>query len=73
MEREIKLYEEQSQLARQALDLMITSYAANGSSFEEILRVQQQLLDYRIKLINAVAGQNTLVATIEMISAFDLD
>lgn len=73
MEREIKLYEEQAQLARQALDLMVNSYAANGTSFEEILRVQQQLLGYRMKLINAVASQNILVANIEMISAFDLE
>jgi outer membrane protein TolC len=73
MEREIQLYEEQAQLARQALDLMMTSYAANGTSFEEILRVQQQLLGYRMKLINAVASQKTLVATIEMLSAFDLE
>ncbi|CAN5504294.1 TolC family protein [soil metagenome] len=73
IEREMKLYEEQTQLARQALDLMVTSYAANGTTFEEILRVQQQLLSYRIKLINAVASQNTLVATIEMISAFNLE
>jgi hypothetical protein len=52
---------------------MIVSYAANGSSFEDILRVQQQLLNYKIKLIKAVVNQNTIVAMLERISTSDLD
>lgn len=73
IERKIVLYQEQAQLAARALDIMLASYAANGSSFEDILRVQQQLLNYKSKLINAVVNQNTIVAMLERISSADLD
>lgn len=73
IERKMNLYKEQSELAAQALDIMLTSYAANGSSFEDILRMRQQLLEYRSKLINAVVDQNITIAMLERISTSDLD
>ncbi len=73
IERKIILFQEQSQLAAQALEIMIASYAANGSSFEDILRVQQQLLNYKLNLVNAVVSQNTTIAMLERITVSDLD
>jgi outer membrane protein TolC len=52
IERNAELYAAQTKLLRQTLDLMLTDYATGAGSFEELLGVQQQLLDYRLKEIS---------------------
>ena len=68
-ERKIRLYAGQRELTQQTLDWLITSYTANGDDFEEILRTQQQLLDYQMKEINAINLQYQSLAMLEMLSA----
>ncbi len=70
--RRTQLYQEQTELARQALHLMMTAYTASGQDFEEVLRVQQQLLDYQLKLINAIVDQHVTVATLELLADDEL-
>jgi outer membrane protein TolC len=72
-QRSIRLYREQSMLTQQTLNLLMSGYTAEGRGFDELLRVQQQLLDYRLRLVNSVAEQNTIVAMIEMLAAQGLD
>ena len=64
-ERRRALYQRQTALAQQALDILTVQYATAGSAFEEILRMQQQLLDYRLRELNAVVNQNVAVAMVE--------
>ncbi|PIX35732.1 MAG: TolC family protein, partial [Bacteroidetes bacterium CG_4_8_14_3_um_filter_31_14] len=45
----ITLYAKQSDLAENSLNILITSFSANGTDFEEILRMENQLLDYELK------------------------
>lgn len=71
--RRSKLYEEQSDLAKQTLDLLMTAYATNGRDFEEVLRVQQQLLDYRLQLVNAIVDQHNTIALLENLAATELN
>ena len=66
--RRTGLYREQSDLAAQTLSLLMTGYSAGGQDFEEVLRVQQQLLDYQLKLVAAVVDQHTAVAMLEMLA-----
>lgn len=68
-ERKIKLYQAQSELTRQSLNLLLTEYSAQGEDFEEILRTQQQLLDYELKNIQAINLQHQSLAKLEMLSA----
>ncbi|GMQ27398.1 TolC family protein [Algoriphagus confluentis] len=68
-ERKIKLYSEQTDLTQQSLNLLITDYTANGQDFEEVLRTQQQLLDYQLKQLNAANLQYQSLAMLEMLSA----
>ncbi|KEO72463.1 membrane protein [Anditalea andensis] len=68
-ERKVRLYEEQVRLTQQTLDLMITSYASEGSSFEELLSVQRELLDYRLELLNTIIGQYEAYAMLDMVLA----
>lgn len=69
--RRTELYGGQTDLARQTLNLLMTSYANDGRDFEEVLRVQQQLLDYQLSLITAVVDQHTTIAALEKLAAAD--
>lgn len=71
--RRTKLYREQTDLARQTLNLLMTSYATNGRDFEEVLRVQQQLLDYQLKLITSIVDQHVTIAMLENLAATELN
>lgn len=64
-DRRVKLYQDQTSLANQALNILIVQYSTEGSNFEEVLRMQQQLLDYRLKYLNAHIDGNIAVAMME--------
>lgn len=64
-ERRVKLYQDQTSLANQALNILMVQYSAEGSSFEEVLRMQQQLLEYRLKYLDALIDGNVAVAMME--------
>lgn len=71
--RRTKLYSEQTDLARQTLNLLMTSYATDGRDFEEVLRVQQQLLDYQLKRITSIVDQHLTIAELENLAATKLN
>ena len=51
-DRKIKLLEEQIELTEQTMELSVTSYATEDSSFEEILNIQRELLEFRLNALN---------------------
>ncbi|MDP4292659.1 MAG: TolC family protein, partial [Bacteroidota bacterium] len=63
-ERKINLFREQAILAGQSLKVLTATYSSAGVDMEEVLRMQQKLLDYQFKLVEAVVEQNTQVANI---------
>lgn len=68
-QRRIELYnQKQIQRTQQAMDILITEYSADGSDFEEILRMQRQLLNYRLSLQQAIVDQQTALSTIRAIT-----
>ena len=71
--RRTKLYSEQTDLARQTLNLLMTSYATDGRDFEEVLRAQQQLLDYQLKRITSIVDQHITIAELENLAATELN
>lgn len=70
--RRTVLYRGQTDLARQTLNLLMTSYSTDGRDFEEVLRVQQQLLNYQLSLITAIVDQHTSIASLEKLAATEL-
>jgi outer membrane protein TolC len=64
-ERRNELYQQQTKLAQQVLDILLVQYTTAGSDFEEVLRIQQQLLDYRLRGLDAVVDQNISAAMLE--------
>ncbi len=67
--RKVRLYEQQLELAKQNLSLLLTAYATNGEDFEEVLRAQQLILDYEFSKIGAITRQYTSLAMLDMLSA----
>lgn len=51
-DRKINLLKEQIELTEQTMELSITAYATEGSSFEEILNIQRELLEFRLDYLN---------------------
>jgi outer membrane protein TolC len=68
--RRIKLYSNQIELASKTLEIMIKSYASSGSDLSEILRLRQQMLDYKFRQVEAVADLNTSIAWLKRLMAF---
>ncbi|TFV97424.1 TolC family protein [Algoriphagus kandeliae] len=70
--RKIQLYQEQKEIAKQTLKLLTTSFTANGNGLEDVLAVQQQLLDFQLKEINAIVIQHQSLAKLESLLSNDI-
>jgi outer membrane protein TolC len=64
-DRKLLLLEEQIELMEQTLDISVTSYATEGSSFEEILSIQRELLDFRLEKLNTEIERQLAFARLE--------
>ncbi|MBW1993892.1 MAG: TolC family protein [Deltaproteobacteria bacterium] len=51
----LELYQQQITTTQQSLDLLFTAYGNSGKEFEEVLRMQQQLLNYQKLKAKALA------------------
>jgi outer membrane protein TolC len=69
-QRRVKLYGNQSSLAGKSRDIMIKSFTVSGSGLTDILRIQQQTLDYNYKQIEAIADYNTAIAWLKRLMAY---
>jgi outer membrane protein TolC len=67
--RRVNLYLNQYSLAKKSLDIMLKSFSASGSSLTDILRIQQQTLDYELRQVDAVADYNISIAWLNRLMA----
>jgi outer membrane protein TolC len=65
----IELYEEQIQASRQSLSLLYEMYSQSGTAFEEVLRMQQQVLKYQKMKATALAEYHITLSEIDYITA----
>lgn len=65
----IQLYEEQIQESEQSLSLLFTSYGNSGKDFEEVLRMQQQILKYQKMKATALSEYHIAIAELDYITA----
>jgi len=70
-ERRVELFKRQASLAEKTITLLTASFSAAGTDFEEILRMQQQFLDYQFKQIEALVDRNLAIATLMSIIAYN--
>ncbi|MDX1828689.1 MAG: TolC family protein [Lutibacter sp.] len=60
--RRIALNKKQSKIAKKVLDVLITSYSTNATNFEEVLRIESQLLTYELAYQQALIDKNAAIA-----------
>lgn len=60
--RRINHYSKQENLAKQAVTLLETTYATQGVSFEEILRMERKVLTYQIAQKKAISDKYAAIA-----------
>lgn len=65
----IQLYEEQIQESRQSLNLLFSAYSNSGKDFEEVLRMQQQILKYQKMKATALSEYHIALAELDYITA----
>lgn len=65
----IQLYESQIKTSKQSLYLLYTSYSNSGKEFEEVLRMQQQILKYQKLKVTALSEFHIRIAELDYITA----
>jgi hypothetical protein len=65
----VRLYDQQIENAELSVKLLLEAYSGSGKEFEEVLRMQQQLLQYRRMRYSALARYHTLVNKMNYITA----
>jgi outer membrane protein TolC len=65
----LALYHKQVETSEQSLNLLFTAYGNSGKDFEEVLRMQQQLLKYEKLVAAAEAESQVALARINYITA----
>lgn len=65
----ISLYESQIEETNQALNLMMIAYGNSGKEFEEVLRMQQQLLKYKKMKVTSIAQYQIALGKINYLTA----
>jgi hypothetical protein len=65
----ISLYESQIEETNQALNLLMIAYGNSGKEFEEVLRMQQQLLKYKKMKATSIAKYQIALGKINYLTA----
>lgn len=65
----IELYTKQTLNTKRAITLLLSAYSNTGKDFEEILRMQQELLKYQIAEANAISSFYTALAQLDYLTA----
>ncbi|MEA4976878.1 MAG: TolC family protein [Paludibacter sp.] len=65
----IALYKQQMQTLQQSLNLLFTSYGNSGKEFEEVLRMQQQLLKYQKLRVTALTQYHIAIEKINYLTS----
>ena len=65
----LALYEQQIETSQQSLNLLFTSYGNSGKEFEEVLRMQQQLLKYQKMRATALTQYHIAVEEINYLTS----
>lgn len=67
-QRRLQLYTNQSELAQRSLDIMIKSFSSATTQLTDVMTVRQQLLNYELLHVQAVADYNSSIAWLKKLS-----
>lgn len=65
----VRLMDQQIGIATQALDLLLSAYSNSGRELEEVLRMQEQVLRFRLMRLSAMREHHTAVARLDHLTA----
>lgn len=71
--RKIALYQKQQELSLSTWQLIVREFSAGTTSLTDVIQVERQLLDYRLKKSEAIAEYNTRIAGIEKLVATSIN
>ena len=69
--RTVSLLEKQTELANTTYSLVIQEFATGKSDLADVIQVQRQLLDYKLRRSDAIALYNTMVASAQRLISFN--
>ena len=69
--RTVGLLEKQADVAKTTYRLIISEFATGKSDLNDVIQVQRQLLDYRLRESDAIADYNTKVASAQKLISFN--
>lgn len=72
-DRKVNLYIRQYALSLSTWKLVVQEFAAGRQSLTDVIEVERQLLDYKLKKSEAIAGYNTSVAAMEKLISTSLN
>ena len=72
-QRRVKLNRRLADLAQRTLDLLQTEFSTGEADFEEIIRLEQQLLDYQLAVEQARVDQNNYVYSIQYLMGIGIN
>ena len=61
----LKLYEQQIETTQAAIDILKGAYSVDGRKFEELLRLEKELIDYDLMILKAIVKSHQAKITIE--------
>ena len=59
------LYERQIEITKAAINVLETDYSTKGNNFDELLRLEKELVDYDLKMIKAIIQSHQAKVVIE--------
>lgn len=60
-----KLYEKQIRITNAAINILETDYSTKGNNFDELLRLEKELIDYDLKMLKAIVQSHQAKIAIE--------
>lgn len=67
--RRIQLYTRQTDLAQKTMNLMIVEFSVSGKGLDELLKIEQQLLEYELVKTEAIVENNIAIAGLDRLMA----
>ena len=71
--QKIALYQKQQELSLSTWQLIVREFSAGTTSLTDVIQVERQLLDYRLKKSEAIAEYNTRIAGMEKLVATSIN
>ena len=61
----INLYEKQIEITQAAINILQSEYSSKGNNFDELLRLEKELIDYDLKMLKAIVQSHVAKSSIE--------